>query len=544
MHGLMMERPLLITSILEHAAGHHADAKVVSWLPEGGQRRTTYAAIRTRIRRLASALLATLGVRPGERIGTLAWNDVRHLELYYAISGIGAVCHTINPRLFDDQIAYIVNHARDRCLFTDPMFLPLLARLRPRLPALEQVIVMTDPAHMPEGTPDLCYEDLLGSGSEGFEWPSFDERAAASGLCYTSGTTGKPKGVLYSHRSTVLHTLATALPSGLDLGPRDVVLPVVPMFHVNAWGLPYTCPLAGAGMVMPGPRLDGQSLYEQFENEGVTFSAGVPTVWLGLLDHLRASGRRLSTLRSLVIGGAAAPLAMIRAFEDEFGIEVLHGWGMTEMSPVGTISTLAPALSGQPREARQRLKEKQGRAIFGVELKIVDDRGRPLPHDGQASGVLMVRGPWIASGYYDDPAANEGAFDADGWFSTGDVATIDRHGFMHITDRVKDVIRSGGEWISSIALENVAMAHPDVAEAAVIAVAHPKWGERPLLVVVPRAEARIVRDALIAFLADKVAKWWLPDDVVVVDSLPHTATGKVRKAELRERYRDHVLPTI
>jgi acyl-CoA synthetase (AMP-forming)/AMP-acid ligase II len=543
MRGLMMERPLLIPSILEHAARHHRFTEVVSATPEGVVWRGTYPRVLERARQLADGFRQRFGIRLGDRIATLAWNDHRHLELYYAISGIGAVSHTINPRLFEEQIVYIMNHARDRVVFTDPMFLPLLAKLQARLEHLEAVVVMTDRAHMPEPAGDLhSYEELLAGGDPEFVWPELDERTA-SGLCYTSGTTGNPKGALYSHRSTVLHSLSTALPSGLGLGPRDVVLPVVPMFHVNAWGLPHTCPLVGAKLVMPGPRLDGKSLFEQFESEGVTFSAGVPTVWLGLLQYLRDSGARPSSLRTIVIGGSAAPPAMIRAFEDEIGVEGIHGWGMTEMSPVGTIGILPPAFADRPVAERQRMKEKQGRPIWGCELKIVDGEGRRLAEDGEASGALMTRGPWVISSYFEDPEANEGAFDRDGWFATGDIATIDPDGFMHITDRTKDVIRSGGEWISSIVLENAAVAHRDVAEAGVIAVPHPKWGERPLLVVVPRQDATVDKEGLLSFLAERMAKWWLPDDVVVVDELPHTATGKVRKATLRERFRDYRLPT-
>ena len=538
MRGLMMDRPLLISSIIDYAARYHRSAEVVSWLPEGGSRRCSYAEVCARALRLGSALETRLRIRPGDRVATLAWNDVRHLELYYAISGIGAVCHTINPRLFEDQLVYILNHAQDRVLFTDPVFLPLVQKLRPRLDALETVVVMSDQAGSGEAE---AYEALLEAGDPGFVWPEFDEWTA-SGLCYTSGTTGRPKGALYSHRSTVLHSFATALPSGLDLGPEDVVLPVVPMFHVNAWGLPYTCPLIGTSLVMPGPKLDGSSLFEQFERQGVTFSAGVPTVWFGLLNHLRETGRRPTTLKKVVIGGSAAPPPMIRAFEDEFGVEVIHGWGMTEMSPVGTIGLLPEAIRERPVEERLSIKEKQGRPIYGCELKIVDEAGRRLPEDGEAAGMLMVRGPWIASAYYEDDEASRGAFDAEGWFATGDVATIDPDGFMHITDRVKDMIRSGGEWISSIDIENAAMAHPDVQEAGVVAVPHPKWGERPLLVVKLGDGATFDRQKLLDFLRPRLARWCLPDDVVVVDELPHTATGKVRKATLRERYRDHVLP--
>ncbi len=543
MRGLMMDQPLRISSILDYAADYHGEAEMVSWTADRPAHRTSYAKLRGRIKQLANALRAELGVGLGDRVATLAWNDHRHFELYYGIAGIGAVCHTINPRLFPDQIAYIINHAEDRYLFTDPMFLPLVERLAPQLKTLEGIFVLTDDAHLPAtGLDARSYEGLIAEQPASYEWPVFDETTAC-GLCYTSGTTGAPKGALYHHRSTVLHALAVALPDAIGLSARDTVLPVVPMFHVNAWGLPYACPLVGARVVMPGPRLDGASLYEQFERERVTFAAGVPTIWFGLLNHMKETGKRLSSLKRVVVGGAAAPLSMIEAFELEHGVEVLHGWGMTEMSPVGSVCSLNPARARLPVEQRHQIKQKQGHAIWGVEFKIVDDQGRRLPHDGRAAGVLFVRGPWIASAYFRDQEATKEAFDAEGWFSTGDVATIDPAGTMQITDRAKDMISSGGEWISSIALENAAVGHPDLAEAAVIAAAHPKWGERPLLIAVRRPGAVVERGALIDFLSAKVAKWWLPDDVVFVDELPHTATGKIQKSVLRERYRDYRLPT-
>jgi 3-(methylthio)propionyl---CoA ligase len=539
MRGLMMDRPLLIPSILDYAADYHGAAEMVSCTADQPAHRITYAALRGRVRQLANALRNELGVGIGDRIATLAWNDHRHFELYYGTAGIGAICHTINPRLFPEQIAYIVNHAKDRYLFVDPMFAPLVERLAPQLKTLEAVFVLADEA--PAG--DLrSYERLIADQPAEFTWPTFDETTAC-GLCYTSGTTGMPKGALYHHRSTILHALAIALPDAMRLSSREVVLPVVPMFHVNAWGLPYACPLVGARLVMPGPRLDGPSLYEQFEREQVTFAAGVPTIWFNLLSHLKESGNRLSSLERVVIGGTAPPPAMIDAFE-QHGVEVLHGWGMTEMSPVGSVCSLDPALAGLPAAERRRLKQKQGHAIWGVDFKIVDDAGRPLPHDGRAAGVLFVRGPWIASAYFEDAAATAEAFDADGWFSTGDIATIDERGFMEITDRSKDMIRSGGEWISSIALENAAVGHPELAEAAAIALPHPKWGERPLLVVVRRPGAAVDKAALTAFLSKQLARLWLPDDVVFVDELPHTSTGKIHKAVLRERFKDHRLPTV
>ncbi|MEM7226870.1 MAG: long-chain-fatty-acid--CoA ligase [Pseudomonadota bacterium] len=541
MQGLMMDRPLLISSILEHAAQNHANTTMVSQTADLGVHRTTYAELGQRSAQLAHALQSMFNIGIGDRIGTLAWNDHRHFELYYAISGIGAICHTINPRLFPEQIAYIINHAKDAYLFIDPMFVPLVEQLAPQLETVRGVVVLSDEAHMPDSTlANLhCYESLLEGQPTTIEWPTFDETTASS-LCYTSGTTGNPRGVLYHHRSTVLHSLALMMPNALGLMPSDIELPVVPMFHANAWGLVYACPMAGLPMVMPGPKLDGASLVEQFEREGVTHSAGVPTIWLGLLNYLRESGKKLTTLRRVAIGGAAPPQSMIEAFEDQ-GVEVVHAWGMTEMSPLGTASPLDARAAAQPVAERRRLQIKQGRCVWGVEMKIVDDQGQSLPHDGEASGLVMVRGPWIASGYFRDDEATAEAIQ-DGWLATGDVATIDADGYMEITDRAKDVIKSGGEWISSIALENAAVAHPDVAEAAVIAKPHPRWVERPLLVVVKHAQAEVGGDQILAFLEGKVAKWGLPDDVVFVDELPHTATGKIAKVRLREQLQDYQLP--
>jgi fatty-acyl-CoA synthase len=544
MRGLMMERSLLISSILDYGARYHGEIEIVSRSVEGPIHRTTYGAAAARTQQLAHAL-TELDTRPGERIATLAWNGYRHLELYYAISGIGAVCHTVNPRLFREQIVQIMNHAKDRFIFVDLTFVELVEELWGELETVEGVVIMTDRAHMPETRLPgaLCYEELIAERPESFAWPQFDENTAAA-LCYTSGTTGMPKGALYSHRSTVLHALSLiALGDGRWTTSRETYLVVVPMFHVCAWGIPYCCPLAGTKMVFPGPGYDGAALYELLESEKVTVTAGVPTLWLGLLDYLEQSGKRLSHLQSLGCGGAPPPLSMIRAFEEDHGISFIQGWGMTETSPVGSVSMLAPAMEDLPAEARYAIKRKQGRPPFGYEMKIVDEAGRALPHDGAASGELLVRGPWVASGYYENPAADEGAFDEAGWFRTGDVATIDPAGYMQITDRIKDLIKSGGEWISSIDLENAVMAHPDVAEAAAIAAEHPKWGERPLLIAVAREGAQPTKEAVLAFLAGKVAKWWLPDDVVFVDELPHTATGKVSKAQLRERFKDYRLPT-
>ena len=539
MFGLMMDLPLNISALIRHADRYHGDTEIVSRRVEGDVHRYTYRDAHRRARQLASALRA-LGVEPGDRVGTLAWNGYRHLEIYYAVSGSGAVCHTINPRLFPEQIAYIVGHAADRCVFFDLSFLPLVQALAPQCPAVRHWVALCERDRLPDSPAGLlCYEDLVTAQGDDFEWPELDERAASS-LCYTSGTTGNPKGVLYSHRSTLLHAYAACMPDALGLSARDVVMPVVPMFHVNAWGLPYSAPLAGAKLVFPGARMDGASLMELFETEQVTFSAGVPTIWLGLLAHARETGRGFGALKRTVIGGSACPPAMIRTFEDEYGVQVLHAWGMTEMSPLGTVNTFKSRHLDWKREDREALQNKQGRPLFGVEMRIVDDAGQELPCDGKAFGDLQVRGPWICSGYYrgegGDPLR-------EGWFPTGDVATLDQDGFMQITDRSKDVIKSGGEWISSIDLENAAVAHPAVAEAAVIGVPHPRWDERPLLVVVRRPGASLEREEMLTFFEGKVAKWWIPDDVVFVDSLPHTATGKLLKTRLREDYRQHRLPT-
>ena len=540
MHGLMMEASLSIASLIRHADRYHGDTEIVSRLVEGGIHRYTYTDAHRRSRQLANALCA-LGVQTSDRIGTLAWNGFRHFEIYYATSGMGAICHTVNPRLFLEQIAYIVNHAEDRLVLFDLTFLPLVEKLAPVCKGVQGWIAMTDRGHMPASGLDLlCFEELVNAHSDDFEWPDLDEKLASS-LCYTSGTTGNPKGVLYSHRSTILHAYGSAMPDALNLSARDVVLPVVPMFHVNAWGLPYSAPLCGAKLVFPGAQLDGASLHELFEAEGVTCSAGVPTIWLGLLNHLEAGGLRFSSLKRTIIGGSACPPAMIRSFEDDYGIQVLHAWGMTEMSPLGTVNTFKHRHLAQSKAERDALQNKQGRVIFGVDLKIVDDDGKELPRDGKAFGDLMVRGPWICSEYFRGEGGNPLVA---GWFPTGDVATLDQDGFMQITDRSKDVIKSGGEWISSIDLENTAIAHPAVAEAAVIGVAHPKWDERPLLIVMKKPGAEVTREELLKFFEGRVAKWWIPDDVAFVGSLPHTATGKLLKTRLREDFRNHRLPTV
>ncbi|MGO4761898.1 3-(methylthio)propionyl-CoA ligase [Cupriavidus sp. 2KB_3] len=536
--GQMMSAPLLISSIIKHAARYYASTEIVSRRTEGDLHRYTYRDCELRARKLAQALGA-LGVQQGERVGTLAWNGYRHLEIYYGVSGMGAVCHTINPRLFPEQIAYIVNHAEDRYVFFDATFLPLVEGVAPHCPNVRGWVMMTDRAHMPADAkvPLLCYEDLIDAQDGDYTWPEFDENLASS-LCYTSGTTGNPKGALYSHRSTVLHSYASALPDALGCSARDVILPVVPMFHVNAWGLPYSVPLVGAKLVLPGAKLDGASLYELFEQEKVTFSAGVPTVWLGLLQHVNANNLKFSTFRRTVIGGSAAPPAMIRALE-ALDVEVIHAWGMTEMSPLGTSCKLLARHEDLPEDARHKILEKQGRVIFGVDMKIVDGEGAELPWDGKAFGDLYVRGPWVISTYF----RNDNSPLVDGWFPTGDVATIDEEGYMQITDRSKDVIKSGGEWISSIDIENVAAAHPAVHMAACISAFHPKWDERPLLVVVRRPGMDITREELLAFFEGKVAKWWIPDDVAFVTEIPLTATGKMQKLKLRDQFKDYKLPT-
>jgi 3-(methylthio)propionyl---CoA ligase len=537
MLGVMSERPLLISAILVHAATYHRDTEIVSRTVEGAIHRYTYAEAERRSKRLARALLR-LGIKPGERVGTLAWNTFRHFELYYGISGIGAICHTINPRLFDDQIVYIVNHAADRLLFIDTTFIPLVERLAPQFPQDCRIVLLSEAE---TSLSVLAFHDELIAGEgEEFDWPEFDERTA-SALCYTSGTTGRPKGVLYSHRSTILHALGASLPHAIPMTAADVVCPVVPMFHACGWATPYTAPINGAKLVFPGTRLDGASLYELFEAEGVTLSLGVPTIWLGFAAHLEATGACCTTLRGVLSGGAAVPPALTEAFEDR-GITIMQGWGMTEMSPLGTVSALKAKHLALDAAGQRAIKAKAGRPVFGVEMKIVDENGRTLPHDGTSVGEVMVRGPWIISGYFEDEEATYAAVDADGWLHTGDVAAIDTDGYMQIVDRSKDVIKSGGEWISSIDLENAALAHEDVAEAAVIAVPHPRWGERPLLIVVPRPGGRPDRDDLIALLARQFPRWMLPDDVVAVPELPHTATGKLMKTRLREMFRDHKLP--
>jgi fatty-acyl-CoA synthase len=540
MLGLMMHWPLMISSLIRHADRCHGDTEIVSRTIEGPIHRYTYRDAHTRARKLANAL-GRLGVGAGERVGTLAWNGYRHFELYYGASGMGAIIHTINPRLFHDQLAYIARHAGDRVVFFDLTFLPLVERLAPECPDVTTWIVLTDRAHMPASALDLlCYEDLLAAERDDYAWPEFDEETAA-GLCYTSGTTGHPKGVLFSHRSTVLHAMATCLPDAKGYSAQSVVLPIVPMFHVNAWGIPYAAPLVGAKLVFPGAGLDGKSLYELFERERVDCSAGVPTVWLGLIQYMKQNDLQFSTLERTTIGGAACPPAMMQTLRDDFGVRVTHGWGMTEMSPVGTIGSPKAKHGGLSADEHLALSLKQGRPLFGVEMKIVDANGNDLPHDGVAAGNVMVKGPWVLREYFRNDAPSP--LSPDGWFPTGDVGSIDPDGYLQITDRSKDVIKSGGEWISSIELENIAIGHPAVAEAAVIGVFHPKWGERPLLLVVKRQGAALSREELLKFYEGRVASWTTPDDVVFVDELPHTATGKLSKKTLREQYREYRLPT-
>ena len=541
MLGLMQDWPLLISKVIDHAASQFGNQDIVSRLVEGPIHRETYRDLRLRSLQLAKSLTQS-GIQKGDRIATLAWNTHRHLELWYGITGLGGIYHTVNPRLFDDQIVYIINHAADRLLFLDLTFLPLVERLAPRLTTIEQFIILTDAEHMPDSSLKnvMAYEDYLAQSDSDFVWSVFDENTAA-GLCYTSGTTGHPKGVLYSHRSNVLHAMAHLAPDFFNISSHDSVMPVVPLFHANSWSLGFSAPMAGARLVMPGAKLDGPSLHELLETERVTMTAAVPTVWLALLDHLNRSNGRLTTLKRVAIGGSACPRAMTEAFEKRYGVTVAHAWGMTEMSPLGSFCSIKPELSDLDDDALYALKMKQGFPTFTVEMKITDDDGVSLPHDGSTFGRLKVRGPAVTRQYY---GSDETVLDREGFFDTGDVATIDPYGYMHITDRSKDVIKSGGEWISSIELENLAIAHPAVAEAAVIGVHHPKWDERPLLIVVKKPEARLERDEMLAFFEGKIAKWWLPDDVVFVDEIPHTATGKIQKTTLRDMFAHYQFPPI
>ena len=540
MLGLMQDWPLLIHRVIDYAATQHAKREVVSRSVEGPIHRTDYASIRLRSLKLAQRLERD-GIRFGDRVATLAWNTWRHLESWYGITGIGAIYHTVNPRLFEDQIVFIINHAADRILLLDLTFVPLVEKLASRLPTIERFVILTDAAHMPQTSLKnaVAYEDYINEADGDFRWASFDENTAA-GMCYTSGTTGDPKGVLYSHRSNLLHAMMAVAPDYFCLSAMDRVMPVVPLFHANSWSLAFSAPMVGASLVMPGPKLDGASVHSLLEDEAVTMSAAVPTVWLGLLQFMQTNDKKLSTLKHVGIGGSACPRIITESFETQYGVRVTHAWGMTELSPLGSFCAIKPETAALAGKALYDLKQKQGYAPFSVEMKIADDSGRSLPRDGKTFGRLMVKGPSVSKGYYGIDAA---ILDEEGFFDTGDVATIDENGYMLITDRSKDVIKSGGEWISSIELENLAVGHPDVAEAAVIGIAHPKWDERPLLVIITKPDRAPTKDEILAFMSGKIAKWWMPDDVVFVDTIPHTATGKILKTALRKQFRDYRLPT-
>ncbi len=543
MLGLMQDWPLLVHTVLDHAARWHGGNEIVSRRVEGDIARITYAGLNARARALASAAQDRLGLRLGDVVCTMSWNGYRHLETWYGIMGLGCVVHTLNPRLFADQLVYVMNHGEGKWVFLDLTFVPLLEAVRDKLPKVKGYVVMTDGAHMPETTLEnvIVYEDLVASGDSGFAWPRFDENTAC-GMCYTSGTTGNPKGVVYSHRSNVLHAMSSCAGDALGISSTDVWMPVVPMFHANAWSLAFSVPMGGAKMVMPGPRMDGEAIYELLDTEKVTATAAVPTVWLMLLQYLEQNpDLKLPHLKRVVIGGSACPEAMMRAFEEKYDTQVIHAWGMTEMSPLGSLGNRKGGLEHLSDAEWWKYKLKQGRPPYTVEMKITDDEGKDLPHDGKTFGRLKVRGPAVAKSYAKGDGAD--AFDAQGWFDTGDVSTLDEHGYMQITDRSKDVIKSGGEWISSIDLENAAVGCPGVAEAAAIGMAHPKWDERPLLVVVKKKGAEVTREAVLAHLEGKIAKWWMPDDVQFIDEIPHTATGKISKLTLREQFKDYVLPT-
>ena len=545
MLGLMQDRPLLISSLVEHAATFHPTTEIVSRLPEGTVHRTNWRDMCFLSRQVAQAM-QVLGVQAGDRVGTLAWNSYRHLSLYYGVSGSGAVLHTVNPRLFPEQIDYIINHAEDQVLFFDVGFAPLVAQLAPSLKSVKHYVVMTDRAHMPElDLPNLhCFDELMAAQSTRFTWPEFEERSASS-LCYTSGTTGNPKGVLYSHRSTMLHTLMELAPDTFGISSAETLLLIVPMFHANAWGAPYAAAMVGAKLVLPGPHLDGESIFNLMLQERVTFSQGVPTVWLMLFQYLDAHPEldpKSLGVKRVGIGGAAVARSMLERFEQQFGAEVVQGWGMTETSPIGVISKLLPKHAKVSAEDLVKTKLKQGRGVWGVDLKIVDEHGQALPWDGVAFGHLHVRGPWVTSGYFKSEGGQ--VLDAEGFFPTGDVATIDPDGYLQLVDRAKDVIKSGGEWISSIDVELCANSHPGVAESAVIGVAHPKWQERPLMLVVRRAGPQVSAEDLTSHLSARLAKWWLPDEILFVDELPHTATGKILKTKLREQYKNHRLSSM
>ncbi|MEE9315165.1 MAG: long-chain-fatty-acid--CoA ligase [Rhizobiaceae bacterium] len=541
MLGLMQDWPLLCHKILDYAATQHGQREVISRSVEGPITRTNYLEIHGRSKRVAQALEAE-GFKLGDRIATLGWNTARHMECWYGIMGLGAIYHTLNPRLFPEQIAWIMNHAEDSAIFVDLSFIPIVEAIADKVPTLNKIIVLTDSEHMPKDSKlDLiCYEDWIMQGDGAFEWKTFDENTAC-GLCYTSGTTGDPKGVVYSHRSNVLHALIGAQPDAMGIAANEVIMPVVPMFHANAWGIAHSAPMVGASIVNPGPLMDGASIYELLDSEKVTFTAAVPTVWLMLLDYLEETGKMLPHLNRVVIGGAACPRAMTEKFQSVYGVDVVHAWGMTEMSPLGTLGNLKPQYSSLSGDARLDVQEKQGYAPFGVEMKVTDDENNEQPWDGKTFGKLKVRGPAIAKGYYGGDGAEH--FDEDNWFDTGDVAHIDENGYMQITDRAKDVIKSGGEWISTIDLENLAVGHPDIQEAAVIGITHPKWDERPLLICIKKPGKDPSGADVLKFMEGKIAKWWMPDDVAFVEEIPHTATGKIQKMELRKQFADYTLPT-
>ena len=540
MQGLMQDWPLLCHRIIDHAATNAGEQPVISRSIEGPMHTTNYAEIRRRALRVAQRLERD-GLRLGDRVATLAWNSWRHLESWYGILGIGAIYHTVNPRLFTDQIVWIINHAEDRVIMTDVTFLPLLEKIADRIPTIERTIVYCDSAHMPQTSlrNAVPYEDWLAEADGDFAWKSFDENTAA-GMCYTSGTTGSPKGVVYSHRSNVLHAMTALRPDMIGLSGRDIAMPVVPLFHANGWAIGFAAPMAGAALVLPGQKLDGPSIYQLLNDYKVTCTAAVPTVWLGLLQDLEKTSGKLPDLRRVVIGGSACPRAMISTFQNVYDVEVTHAWGMTEMSPLGTTCSLKAEYATLKGDALLDVLQKQGHSPFCVEMKITDDQGRRMPWDGKTFGRLKVRGPAVAKAYFKD---DSNILDEEGFFDTGDVGTIDRHGYLNITDRSKDVIKSGGEWISSIELENLAVGHPKVAEAAVIGVRHPKWDERPLLVIVLKPGEKASKEELLTFLEDKIAKWWLPDDVTFVKEIPHTATGKILKTALRAQFKDYVLPS-
>ena len=545
MLGLMQSQPLLISSLIESAARHHGDAEIVSRRVEGDIHRYTYRDLSARAKRLANALDA-MQLQLGERVASLAWNGYRHMEMYFGVSGSGRVLHTINPRLHTDQIAWVVNHAEDKVLCFDSSFLHLVQAVHAKCPTVKKWVMLCDADKLPADTGIaglVSYEEWISAYPSTYVWPQLDENTASS-MCYTSGTTGDPKAALYSHRSTTLHAYAAALPDVMCISARDAVLPVVPMFHVNAWGVPYSAALTGCKLVLPGPAMDGKSIYDLMEAEQVTYAAGVPTVWQMLLSYIGPQGLKFSSLKRTVIGGSACPPAMITAFQDGYGVEVLHAWGMTEISPLGTLCTLKNKQLKLSKDEQMRILQKQGRAIYGVDMKIVNGDGQELPWDGKTYGDLLVKGPWILDTYYKGTSPLIADENGQRWFPTGDVATIDPDGFMQITDRTKDVIKSGGEWISSIDIENIAMGHPAVAMAACIGMAHPKWDERPIVAVSLKAGAQVTREELLQFYEGKIAKWQIPDDVVFVDAIPIGATGKMLKVRLRDQLKDYVLPTL